>query len=134
MKRAREEDGDAGDAVPEETGSPVARPSPSADAPGAIADRREKNTPTADHDPPDPALAVYEGARASVTLKPEFAKGLRAADGKPYDKPSKAWNLLVVLGVETESEIARDTAEMRPRCSRDAAEIRPRYGRDTAEI
>ena len=80
MKRAREEDGDAGDAVPEETGSPVARPSPSADAPGAIADRREKNTPTADHDPPDPALAVYEGARASVTLKPEFAKGLRAAD------------------------------------------------------
>ena len=80
MKRAREEDGDAGDAVPEETGSPVARPSPSADAPGAIADRREKSVPTADHDPPDPALAVYEGARASVTLKPEFAKGLRAAD------------------------------------------------------
>ena len=83
MKRAREEDGDAGDAVPEETGSPVARPSPSADASGAIADRREKSVPTADHDPPDPpdpALAVYEGARASVTLKPEFAKGLRAAD------------------------------------------------------
>ena len=83
MKRAREDDGDAGDAVPEETGSPVARPSPSADAPGAIADRREKSVPTADHDPPDPpdpALAVYEGARASVTLKPEFAKGLRAAD------------------------------------------------------
>ena len=80
MKRAREEDGEAGDAVPEETGSPVARPSPSADAPGAIADRREKSVPTADHDPPDPALAVYEGARASVTLTPEFAKGLRAAD------------------------------------------------------
>ena len=57
----------------------MARPSPSADAPGAIADRREKH---ADRRPrsPDPALAVYEGARASVTLKPEFAKGLRAAD------------------------------------------------------
>lgn len=75
MKRAREEDDEASAAVPEETGSPVARPSQSEDEPGAIADRR--GVPTADL---DPALAVYEGARASVTLKPEFAKGLRVAD------------------------------------------------------
>lgn len=78
MKRAREEDDESTRAaVPEETGSPVARPSiTSEDEPGAIADR-DPGVPTADL---DPALAVYEGARASVTLKPEFAKNLRVAD------------------------------------------------------
>jgi hypothetical protein len=78
MKRAREEDDESTRAaVPEETGSPVARPSiTSEDEPGAIADR-DPGVPTASL---DPALAVYEGARASVTLKPEFAKNLRVAD------------------------------------------------------
>ena len=83
MKRAREEDDEASAAVPEETGSPVARPSQSEDEPGAIADRR--GVPTADLDPEDRDSVERARALQALFRQPFFVA--EAFTGTPGAAP-----------------------------------------------
>ena len=82
------------------------------------ADRRPRS--------PDPALAVYEGARASVTLKPEFAKGAaRGGRARARDVGADARWAEPALGVRaTQARGAPGADDPRAGAGRGAVRVR----------